>query len=47
MLIAAGPRSTTNRDGKIKKARGITNFIGILAAISSALWYLFVLNISE
>jgi hypothetical protein len=47
MRIAAGPKITTKRDGKMKRARGNVNFTGIFAAVSSALWYLLVLKVSE
>jgi hypothetical protein len=42
-----GPKTTTNRAGKIKKIKTTTNFNGILAATSSARKYLFVLKESE
>jgi hypothetical protein len=45
--MAAGPKIATNRDGNMKKIRGKSNFIGILAAISSARCILWTLMVSE
>ena len=38
MLIAAGPRITTNRAGKMKRTSGKTSFTGALNARSCARW---------
>jgi hypothetical protein len=43
----AGPKSTNNKEGKIKNIVGNNNLSGILAAASSARSFLFVRKLSE